>query len=67
MTAAEELTDAGRELRETVESRTDDHGHAPWDALGEPGARRLAELGRPLVATVRAHGAFPDGVFARRR
>ena len=32
-----------------------------------PGAQRLAELGRPLVATVRANGAFPDGVFARGR
>ena len=67
MTPAEELTDAGLALREQVESRTDDHGRAPWDVLGEQGAQRLVELGRPLVATVRANGAFPDGVFARGR
>lgn len=66
-TAEEELTDAGRRLRERVEARTDDHAVAPWAGLGAEASTRLAELGRPLVAAVQAAGAFPVGVFARGR
>jgi len=67
MTAEEDLTTEGRDVREAVEHRTDEYGVAPWDALGEAGAQRLAELCRPLLAAVQANGAFPDGVFARGR
>ena len=66
MTAEEELTTEGRDLREAVEHRTDQNGVAPWDALGEAGAQRLSELCRPLVASVQENGAFPEGVFGRR-
>lgn len=66
MTADGELTDDGRDVRRAVEAATDRAGAAPWLHLGEPGTLRLAELGRPLVARVNDHGAFPDGVFARR-
>lgn len=65
VTDDEQLTDQGRVLREEIESRTDAAAAGPWETLGEPGLARLVELGRPLVATVRAGGAFPDGVFAR--
>ncbi len=67
MTPDERLTDGGERLRTDLETRTDEHGLAPWQALGEAGATRLGELGRPLVRAVQAAGAFPDGVFARRR
>ncbi len=61
------LSEEGKALRREVEAATDIHAFAPWDALGAAGADRLAELGRPLVATALARGAFPDGVFAVRR
>ena len=64
MTADGELTDDGRALRKTVERQTNESGVAPWDALGEPGTQRLAELAGPLVVTALGNGAFPDGVFA---
>lgn len=64
MTADGELTDEGREVRRTVERETDENGVAPWEALGEAGVERLAELATPMVRTALANGAFPDGVFA---
>ncbi len=65
MTTDGELTEEGRAVRTEVEAATDRAGAAPWRALGEAGTLRLGELGRPLVQTVLAQGAFPDGVFAR--
>lgn len=64
MAADGTLTDDGRGLRRAVEVATDQNGVAPWEALGDPGTRRLADLGAPLVLTVREHGAFPADVFA---
>lgn len=64
MTADGELTDEGQALRRSLETETNVSGAAPWDALGETGAARLAELGHPLVAAALANGAFPPGVFA---
>ena len=64
MTADGELTDEGRDFRKSLERQTDESGAAPWDALGEERAQRLAELARPLVGTALGNGAFPDGVFA---
>lgn len=58
------LTDAGRDLRRRVEQATDRNAVAPWEALGEEGAHRLAELGRPWVRQAIASGAYPEGVFA---
>lgn len=58
------LTDDGRGLRRAVEIATDQNAMAPWEVLGDSGTSRLADLGAPLVQSVREHGAFPAGVFA---
>lgn len=58
------LTDAGRALRDDVESATDVMAAAPWDVIGEAGTARLKEIGKPLVRTMIGNGVFPDGVFA---
>ncbi|MBA4084007.1 MAG: hypothetical protein C0493_03520 [Kytococcus sp.] len=58
------LTEQGQALRRRVEEATDRMAVGPWDALGEDGATRLAELGRPWVRQALANGAFPEGVFA---
>ncbi len=60
------LTAAGAALRAEIEAATDERAAAPWDALGEVGAARLAEIGKPLARQAVGNGAFPDGVFARR-
>ena len=67
MTADGGLTEQGTALRAAIESATDERAAAPWDALGEVGASRLAEIGRPLARQAVTNGAFPDGVFAPRR
>ncbi len=66
MTAEGTLTEAGVELRRRIEAVTDEAAAAPWDALGQAGTARLAEIGKPLVRTAIANGAYPDGVFTRR-
>lgn len=58
------LTEEGSVLRRRVEQATDRMALQPWQALGETGATRLAELGRPWVQQALANGAFPKGVFA---
>lgn len=58
------LTEEGHSLRRRVEEATDRVAGQPWQALGEEGATRLAELARPWVRTAVANGAFPQGVFA---
>lgn len=64
LTAEGGLTEEGHSLRQRVEEATDRMGAPPWQALGEEGATRLAELGRPWVRQALANGAFPQGVFA---
>ncbi len=59
------LTDAGRDLRHEVEAATNALGAEPWVHLGDDGAMRLAELGRPLVTKALENGAFPEGVFSK--
>lgn len=59
-----ELTDEGRALRTSIERRTEESAVSSWDALGEAGTQRLAELCHPLVVTALTNGAFPAGVFA---
>ncbi len=66
MTGDGTLTEAGTALRAEVEAATDERAAAPWDALGQVGTARLAEIGKPLVRRAIENGAFPDGVFARR-
>jgi hypothetical protein len=57
------LTEAGTALRGEVEAATDRMALAPWVALGDAGAARLAEIGKGLSRTVLAAGAIPDGIF----
>lgn len=45
--ADESFTEAGRELRDGIETRTDELALAPYAALGEESCARLRELARP--------------------
>ncbi|MEU4712221.1 hypothetical protein AB0F73_00915 [Micromonospora purpureochromogenes] len=46
------LTDAGRELRQSVEDQTDALAEPAYRVLGEDGCARLAEVARPLSRAV---------------
>jgi hypothetical protein len=46
------ITQAGTDLRERIERRTDELAEAPWTALGPERTRRLAELLKPVVLTL---------------
>ncbi|KAB8196325.1 hypothetical protein FH608_006065 [Nonomuraea phyllanthi] len=52
-------TPAGQALRDQVERLTDELAAGPWQALGEAGAARLAELNRPLLGAVFESGLLP--------
>jgi hypothetical protein len=60
------LTEAGRQLRASVEEETDALSAAPFAALGTERTERVAELAGLLTGRVIANGAFPDGVLAGR-
>ncbi|PYC88290.1 hypothetical protein C7C46_01190 [Streptomyces tateyamensis] len=62
--AVGELTEAGEQLRQQIEERTDRLAVAPYQLLGEAGVARLTELAGKLTAATVANGAFPGGVFA---
>ncbi len=60
------LSEAGERRRRSIESRTDQLGAYPYEALGEDGCARLAELCAPLSAAVMAAGlGFPAALAAR--
>ncbi|MEV6832634.1 hypothetical protein [Amycolatopsis sp. NPDC051102] len=61
------LTDEGAAVRDRVEVATETASQGPWEHLGPERAARLEELCRGLSRRVVEAGAFPDGVFARRR
>ncbi|GAB3166674.1 hypothetical protein GCM10027258_91070 [Amycolatopsis stemonae] len=61
------LTGEGVAVRDRVEVATEAASKAPWDHLGPEKTARLEELCRDLTRRVVAAGAFPAGVFARRR
>lgn len=52
----DQFTDAGREVRQRVENRTDVLALPPWEHLGEDGCARLRSLVRPLSQAVLAGG-----------
>ncbi|WP_329572049.1 SCO6745 family protein [Kitasatospora sp. NBC_01266] len=58
------LTDAGRQVRQEIEDRTDRLAEAPYRHLGEAALARLGEIAARLSAVSAANGAFPEGVFA---
>lgn len=57
------LTEAGQQLREDIETRTDELGREPYDSLGDAELSRLTDLGRGLTRRAVAAGAFPAGTF----
>jgi hypothetical protein len=61
------LTLQGEQLREEIETRTDELAAAPWRRLGVEGSERLIELGRALSREIVSRGAFPPDTFAPRR
>lgn len=52
-------TAAGRALRAEAERRTDELAAAPWEALGDRGTARLADLLGPLWLAVLGSGMLP--------
>jgi hypothetical protein len=62
-----ELTDAGVELRRSLELQTDLAAAAAWTQLGLADTQRLGELMRPLTKAVVTSGVLPAGLGAPRR
>jgi len=62
-----ELTDAGVELRRSLELQTDLAAAAAWTHLGLEDTQRLGELMRPLTKAVVTSGVLPAGLGAPRR
>ncbi|WP_439376923.1 SCO6745 family protein [Amycolatopsis lexingtonensis] len=61
------LTEAGAAVRDRVEIATEAAARGPWEHLGPERTARLEELCRELSRRVVEAGAFPEGVFAKRR
>lgn len=57
--AAGDLTDAGTEVRRSVEETTDRLGFAPYRHLGADGTQHLAELVAPFTQAILAGDAIP--------
>lgn len=55
LTEDEKLTDAGAEVRQWVEDRTDQAAVRPWRELGAGSTVRLAELLTPFARQLAAH------------
>ncbi|MFI7453164.1 hypothetical protein ACIBQX_37155 [Nonomuraea sp. NPDC049714] len=54
-----QATERGRALRDQVERMTDELAAAPWRALGEERAQRLAVLAGPVLGAVFGAGLLP--------
>ncbi|NBH07588.1 hypothetical protein [Amycolatopsis sp. SID8362] len=61
------LTEDGLALRDRIEVATEAAARGPWEHLGAERTARLEELCRGLSRRVVEAGAFPEGVFAKRR
>jgi hypothetical protein len=60
------LSAAGQQRRQSIEDRTDQLACYPYEALGEDGCARLAQLAGPLSAAVMAADlGFPAALTAR--
>ncbi|MFI8933399.1 hypothetical protein ACIG3E_37760 [Streptomyces sp. NPDC053474] len=60
-----ELTQAGVELRQAVEERTDRLDRAPYAHLGAAGVERLTELGGAFAGAALSAGAFPADLLGK--
>jgi hypothetical protein len=56
------LTDAGRQRRDRLESRTDELAAPPWVALGGPMTEQLRQATSPLVHRIMDAGVLPGAV-----
>jgi hypothetical protein len=54
-----QATQPGRDVRNTVELRTDELALGPWAAVGTGGGERLAELTTPLLIAILQSGLLP--------
>lgn len=62
---AGEPTEAGTELRRSLEEETDRLSHAPYELLGAEGVERLTALAGGFAQTALAAGAFPADLFGQ--
>ncbi|MCU1590819.1 MAG: hypothetical protein JWP11_2075 [Frankiales bacterium] len=53
------LTDAGHQVRESIEAKTDELALQMWQRLGDEGCSRLRELVMPLVQDIIDNGGYP--------
>ncbi|WP_433544800.1 SCO6745 family protein [Streptomyces sp. CA-294286] len=60
-----ELTKVGVALRADIEDATDRLDLAPYEHVGAAGVERLTELGRGLLMTATAAGAFPETLVGK--
>ncbi|MGW1379591.1 SCO6745 family protein [Streptomyces sp. NPDC002446] len=60
-----ELTEAGRQLRKDLETRTDRLDRAPYEHLGAEGVARLTELAAGFTTAIVDAGAFPATLFGK--
>jgi hypothetical protein len=58
------LSEAGQQLRASLEQETDELSAAPFAALGTERTERVAELAGLLTGRLVANGAYPAGVLA---
>ncbi|WP_030543201.1 hypothetical protein [Streptomyces albus] len=63
--AAGELTDAGAELRKTLEDETDRLDRAPYEHLGAAGVERLTALATEWRNKAVMAGAYPPDLFGK--
>ncbi|MCZ2804372.1 hypothetical protein O2W18_04590 [Modestobacter sp. VKM Ac-2983] len=59
------LTEAGQQLRASIEQETDALSAAPFVHLGTARTERVAELAGDLTGRLLGNGAFPAGVLSR--
>jgi hypothetical protein len=59
VTAEGELTDTGRQVREDIETKTDELALPMWQRIGDDGCARLREIVLPLVRAIVDNGGIP--------
>ncbi|MEU8826966.1 hypothetical protein [Streptomyces sp. NPDC048636] len=65
LTADNELTEAGVQLRAALEEETDRLDAAPYEHLGAAGVARLTELAGAFTTTALERGAFPADLIGK--
>ena len=60
------LTQAGVDLREIIEDRTDELSYAPWGTLADDEAAELTRIATTVKAAIQSAQVFPSGAFGPR-